>query len=71
MELYSIKRGLQAGPFADSLAINPPKSLAEFKEWVMGYINMEEVREMKKMEAQIENGRVEDSKQSRRQEKRS
>ena len=51
MELHSIKIGLQAGPFADSLAINRPKSLAEFKEWAVGYINMEEVREMRKAEA--------------------
>ena len=43
VELHSIKRGLQAGPFVDSLAINPLRSLTEFKEQAMGYVNMEEV----------------------------
>ena len=32
VELQSIKKGLRAGFFADSLAINPPRSLTEFRE---------------------------------------
>ena len=40
--------GLRADPFANSLAITPPKTIAEFRERVVGYINMEEVRETKK-----------------------
>ena len=63
MKLHSIKRGLRAGPFADSLAINPSRSLTEFREQAVGYINMKEVRETRKAEAQTENGRAKDSKQ--------
>ena len=55
---------LKGKSFGDSLAINPPRSLVEFREWVVGYINMEEVWEMKKAKAGTENGKVEDSKQS-------
>ena len=64
MELHSIKRGLKVGSFADSLAINAPRSLAEFRERAMGYINIEEVRETRKAKAPIENGKAKDSKQS-------
>ena len=52
------------GPFANSLAINPLKSIAEFRERAMEYINMEEVQEIRKVEAQIKNERVEDSRQN-------
>ena len=69
VELHCIKRGLGMGSFADSLAINPLRSLAEFRERVVGYINMEEVQETRKAEAQTKNGKVKDSKQSQRQEK--
>ena len=62
MELHSIKKGLQASPFADSLAINLLRSLAEFREQVVGYINMEEVWEMRKAKAWTENGKAEDLK---------
>ena len=51
MELHSIKRGLRAGPFVDSLAITPLKTTAEFRERVARYIKMEEVQEMNKVEA--------------------
>ena len=63
MKLYSIKGGLRASPFVDSLAINPLRSLAEFKEQVIGYINLEEVREMRKVEAPSENKEAEESRQ--------
>ena len=43
VELHSIKKGLRARPFANSQAINPPRSLAKFRERAMGYINIEEV----------------------------
>ena len=66
MELHSIKRGLRVGLFADSLAINLPRSLTKFREQAMGYVNMEEVQEMRKGEARMENGKAEDSKQSRK-----
>ena len=39
MELHFIKRGLPVGLFTDSLAINPLRSLAEFRERAVGYIN--------------------------------
>ena len=42
-ELHSIKRGLRASPFADSLAITPLKTIAEFRERVARYIKIEEV----------------------------
>ena len=51
VQLYSIKKGFTAGPFADSLAITPPNMIAKFWERVIGYINMEEIRGMKKAEA--------------------
>ena len=70
MELHFIKRGLRERPFAYLLAINLLRSLAEFREQVMGYINMEEVREMRKAEAQMENGRAKGSKQNWRHERR-
>ena len=50
MELHSIKIGSRVGPFADSLAINPLRSLAEFRKRAVGYINMEEIRETRKAE---------------------
>ena len=50
LELHSINRGLQADPFAHSLAINPSRSLVEFEERAMGYMNMEEVQETRKAE---------------------
>ena len=62
MESHSLKRGLWVGPFANLLAINLSRSLAEFRKRVMGYINMEEVRETRKTEALIENERAKDSK---------
>ena len=43
--------GLKIGRFANSLAIMPPKMMVEFRERVMGYINMEEIGEIKKAEA--------------------
>ena len=43
VELHSIKIGLRAGPFVDSLAINPSRSLTEFRDRAVRYINMEEV----------------------------
>ena len=66
MELHSIKSGLKASPFADSLAITPPKTTTEFKKKAVGYINMEEDREMKKAEARQEAKNDDDSKQSYR-----
>ena len=63
VELHSIKRGLRAGPFANSLAINPSRSLTEFRERALGYIN-EEVLETRKAKAQMENGKAKKSKQN-------
>ena len=71
MEFHSIKKGLRAGPFVDSLAINPSSTMAEFKERAVGYINMEEVQEIRKAEAQTKNRRAEDLRQSQKQQKRS
>ena len=61
MELHSIKRGLQASLFIDSLV---RRTMVEFKKRAMGSINMDEVRETRKVEAQTENRRVEDSRQN-------
>ena len=62
VELHSIKKGLWARPFANSQAINPPRSLAKFRERAMGYINIEDVQKTQKTEARTENGRADDSK---------
>ena len=51
MELHFIKRGLRASPFTNSLAINLLTSLAEFRERVVDYINMEKVQEIRKEKA--------------------
>ena len=32
LEFHSVKRGLSAGPFVDSMAINSPRSMVEFRE---------------------------------------
>ena len=61
MELHSIKRGLQASLFIDSLA---RRTMVEFKKRAMGSINMDEVRKTRKVEAQTENRRVEDLRQN-------
>ena len=62
-----MKSGLRADLFANSLAITPPKTIAELKERAMRYINMEEVGETKKLEA-CQEGRKNDG-LKRKQEK--
>ena len=47
IELHANKSGLKVGPFVDSLAINPTKMITKIREKVVGYVNMEEIREAK------------------------
>ena len=66
VELHSIKGGLWVGPFIDSLAINPSRSLTELRDRAIRYINIEEVWETRKAEVRMENGKADEIKQDRR-----
>ena len=56
IDLYSIKVGLKARLSTDSsIAVYPVRTVAKFRELAMGYINMEEMRETKRVEDQQAN----------------
>ena len=51
MELRAIQCKIQSRPFADLLAMNLARTTTKFRERAIGYINMEEMGEVKGKEA--------------------
>lgn len=50
VELHAMKSGLKVGFFADSLAINKQKTIADFREKAVEFIEMEELIKARRAE---------------------
>ncbi|XP_016164515.1 uncharacterized protein LOC107607040 [Arachis ipaensis] len=50
VELHAIKSGLRPGKFQETIAVAKPKTMAEFREKAKGQIDIEELRQARKIE---------------------
>ncbi|XP_072054745.1 uncharacterized protein [Arachis hypogaea] len=50
VHLHAIKSGLRPGKFQETIAVTKPKTLAEFREKAKGQIDVEELRQARKIE---------------------